>query len=141
MGGYSRCLVRLCIYFLNYVPCHPDAQGSAAVTPRLLLTSVINADKWSASRLCRFILGQQAPCTLCQKKGWAPKQRLTPWGDRKLSDPARNLTHFLGGASTLLTAIPTYPEHHSLNCSKIIWINIPYSDNIFYSFSLKSFRV
>ena len=62
-------------------------------------------------------------------------------GDRKLSDPARNLTHFLGGASTLLTAIPTYPEHHSLNCSKIIWINIPYSDNIFYSFSLKSFRV
>jgi len=63
-------------------------------------------------------------------------------GDRKLSAPARNLTHFLGlGASTLLTAILTCPDHYSRNCSKIIWIKIPYSNNIFYSFSLQAFRV
>jgi hypothetical protein len=48
--------------------------------PKITLTSVINAGKWSASRLDRFILGEQAPRTLCQKKGSAPKQRLTPWG-------------------------------------------------------------
>jgi hypothetical protein len=45
-----------------------------------LQTSATNADKWSASRHGRFILGEQAPGTLCQKKGWAPEPRLTPWG-------------------------------------------------------------
>ena len=60
-------------------------------------------------------------------------------GDGKLSAPVRNLTHFLSlGASVLLTAIRTYLDHYSLNCSKIIWINIPYSNNIFYSLSLQA---
>jgi hypothetical protein len=59
-------------------------------------------------------------------------------GDRKLSEPARNMTHFLGlTVSVLLTEIPTYPKHPLLNCRKIIRINISYSDNILYKFLLK----
>jgi hypothetical protein len=55
-------------------------KGKCNYDPKITLTSVINAGKWSASRLGRFIFGEQAPRTMCRKKGWAPEPRLTPWG-------------------------------------------------------------
>jgi len=82
--------------------------GKWSYDPKITLSSVINPGKWSASRLGRLILGEQAPPYPVPEEILGSKATTDAVGDRKLSAPARNLTHFLGlGASTLLTAIPT----------------------------------